>query len=53
MHAIQIFKILSNDAEPEVNEEIIDKKVFYSELAKSIKQTSFATAYREDMSKED
>lgn len=53
IHGIQIFTNLSNHAEPETNNEIIDRKIFYFELAKSIKQRSIATAYREDMSKEE
>ena len=53
MHAIQILKAKSENAETETDPEVIDEKLFYQELAKSIKQKSIATAYRENMTNDE
>ena len=53
MQSIQIFKEKADKEDIENDPEIIDRKLFYSELAKSIKRKSIATAYRENMSKQE
>lgn len=53
INSINIFKITSNISAIEKNPNIIDKKQFYAELAKAIKQRSIATAYKANMTKEE